>query len=88
VEIPRKIAQIASKLQMEIETPEEKKIECARCKKKYPRDPLFFSYNRARKTGFARYCKECEKRMRIEKGVVAEHDKREKVSKVQTGTTT
>ncbi len=81
-EIPRKISRTAARLQMELETPEEEKIECFRCHKKFPADPLFFSYNRARKTGFARYCKECEKMIRIEKGVVSEHDKREKMYKV------
>ena len=85
-EIPKKIARIAEKLEKEVETPEKEKIECPRCRKKYPRDPLFFSYNRARKTGFARYCKDCEKLIRIEKGVVAEHDKREKMPQVQTRT--
>ena len=83
-EIPKKIARVAEKLEKEVTVPEEEKIECARCKKKFPRDPLFFSYNRARKTGFARYCKDCEKLIRIEKGVVAKHDKREKVPQVQT----
>ena len=78
-EIPRKISRIAAKLEMEVNTPEEEKIECQRCKKKYPRDPLFFSYNRARKSQFARFCKECERAVRIEKGVVAQHDKREKM---------
>ena len=82
IEIPRKISKIAAKLQMEEETPEEEKIECCRCHKKFPADPLFFSYNRARKTNFARYCKDCEKLIRIEKGVVSEHDKREKMCKV------
>lgn len=82
IEIPRKISKIAAKLQMEQETPDEEKIICFRCGKKLPADPLFFSYNRARKTQFARYCKDCEKQIRIEKGVVAEHDKREKMYKV------
>jgi hypothetical protein len=82
VEIPRKISRTAARLQMEEETPDDQKIICARCGKKYPQDPLFFSYNRARQTSFARYCKECEKQIRIEKGVVAENDRREKMYKV------
>jgi NAD-dependent SIR2 family protein deacetylase len=70
---------MAARLEMEVNTPEEEKLECVRCGKKYPRDPLFFSYNRARKSQFSRYCKECERAVRIEKGVVAEHDKRQKM---------
>ena len=35
-------------------------------------------------TKYCLYCKDCEKLIRIEKGVVAKHDKREKVPQVQT----
>lgn len=82
VEIPRKISRIAARLQMEEETPDDEKIICPRCEKKLPANPLFFSYNRARATGFARYCKDCEKEIRIEKGVISEYDRREKMYKV------
>ena len=81
-EIPKKISKVAAKCQLELEAPDDQKIECQRCKRKLPADPLFFSYNRARKNGFARYCKECEKQIRVEKGVVAEHDRREKMYKM------
>lgn len=81
-EIPKKMAQVAAKCRLEVETPIEEKVQCPRCQRYLPANPLFFSRNRARKTQFARYCKECERQIRIEKGVVAEHDKREKVYKV------
>lgn len=81
-EIPRKIANVAAKCRLEVETSPKEKIQCARCYRYLPARPLFFSRNKARKSGFARYCKECERQIRIEKGVVAEYDKREKVSKV------
>ena len=81
-EIPRKIALIAKKCRLESETPAKNKLLCAKCQRYLPPNILFFSRNTARKSGFARYCKECERLIRIEKGVVAAHDKREKVSKV------
>lgn len=82
-EIPRKIALVAAKLRLEVETAQEQKIQCARCQQWLPANPLFFSRNNARKSKFARHCKECERKIRIEKGVVAEYDQREKVYQMQ-----
>lgn len=81
-EIPKKMAATAAKIRLEIETPPEEKIECGKCGKMLPANPLFFSRNNARKSKFARFCKDCERQIRIEKGVVAEHDKREKMYQV------
>lgn len=82
-EIPKKMAQIATKCRLEVETPSEEKIQCPRCLQYFPANPIFFSRNNARKNHLARYCKECERQIRIEKGVVAKYDKREKVHQVQ-----
>lgn len=81
-ELPRKMAFVAAKSRLEVETPQEEKVQCARCLQYLPASPFFFSRNNARKNGFARYCKECERDIRVEKGVVAEHDKREKMYKM------
>ena len=76
-EIPEKIAAVATRNRMLLETPEEDRKVCYRCGRALPRNTLFYSRNRNRKDGFSSVCKECEKIRRIEKGGSAV-DKRSK----------
>lgn len=76
-EIPEKIAVVATRNRMLLETPEEDRKVCYRCGRALPRNTLFYSRNRNRKDGFSSVCKECEKIRRIEKGGSAV-DKRSK----------
>lgn len=66
-EIPNRIAEVATKRRLSIETPQSEKKRCFHCKQYFPRHTLFFAHNRDRKDGFSSNCKECEKRMRQEK---------------------
>lgn len=66
-ELPRRIAQAAQRLALELDTPEEEKKKCYKCKRMLPRSPLFFAYNANRRDGFSSNCKVCEKRMRDER---------------------
>lgn len=76
-EIPEKIAAVATRNRMLLETPEEDRKVCYRCGRALPRNTFFYSRNRNRKDGFSSVCKECEKIRRIEKGGSAV-DKRSK----------
>ena len=70
-EVPKKIALKAKKLRLEIETPFNKRKNCTRCGKFLPMDPIFFSRNNAHKDGLSNTCKECDKKSRIQRGVIS-----------------
>ena len=69
-EVPNKIAKVAKMRRLEIETPLEQKKKCNHCGRYLPADPLFFSRNNAHKDGLSNSCKECDRQIRIQKGVV------------------
>lgn len=81
-EIPGKIAEVAKKERLLIDTPPDQMKVCFKCGKALPRDILFFSRNRSRKDGFSSNCKDCEKIMRIEKGGQTVYDRRSKDTQV------
>ena len=80
-EIPTKIARVAKKCRLLLETPDEEKKRCWSCKKLLPRDTIFFGLNSSRGDGFSSNCKECEKKRRIEKGGQSAYDNRNKDTK-------
>jgi len=69
-EVPNKIVKLAKMLRLEIETPPNLRKNCIHCGKNLPMYPLFFSRNNSHKDGLSNTCKECDKKNRIEKGVV------------------
>ena len=77
-EIPKKIAQTATRHRLILNTPDEEKKKCYHCGKLLPRSNLFFAFNRSRRDGFSSSCKECEKEMRIARGGQTKYDKRSK----------
>lgn len=79
-EIPEKIALVAKKHRLLIETAPENRKKCFKCGRALPRDPLFFSRNNSRKDGFSSNCKECEKIIRIKQKGQSAYDKRNKES--------
>jgi hypothetical protein len=81
-EIPTKIAQLARRERLLSETPTWKAKCCHTCGCFYPRDPLFYNKNRARKDNFSSNCKMCEKERRIRRGQSA-YDKRNKDEKMR-----
>ena len=70
-EVPKKIAQTAKMLRLEIDTPADKRKKCIHCERLLPMDPLFFSRNNAHKDGLSNTCKQCDKANRIKKGVIS-----------------
>ena len=77
-EVPKKVAQVARMYHLEQDTPDEKRKTCIHCGRRLPIDPLFFSRNNAHKDGFSNTCKECDRKHRIEKGVISSGDLRKK----------
>ena len=69
-EIPKKIALCAKLTRIDAETPFSMRKRCIHCNRYLPRDPLFFSHNRAHKDELSNTCKECDRESRIRKGVV------------------
>lgn len=67
-EIPEKIAEVATKHRMLLETPQDQLKVCYTCGRALPRHKLFFARNASRKDGFSSNCKECERLKRIERG--------------------
>ena len=67
-EIPEKIAAVATKHRMLLETPQDQLKVCYTCGRALPRNKLFFARNASRKDGFSSNCKECERLKRIERG--------------------
>ena len=67
-EIPEKIAAVATKHRMILETPRDQLKICYTCGRALPRHKLFFARNASRKDGFSSNCKECERLKRIERG--------------------
>lgn len=67
-EIPEKIAAVATKHRMILETPQDQLKICYTCGRALPRHKLFFARNASRKDGFSSNCKECERLKRIERG--------------------
>ena len=67
-EIPEKIAAVATKHRMILETPQDQLKVCYTCGRALPRHKLFFARNASRKDGFSSNCKECERLKRIERG--------------------
>lgn len=77
-EIPELLAATAKRNRLMIETPESDLKKCYTCKRKFPRDSLFFAHNNDRKDGWASNCKECERQKRIKKGGQSAYDRRVK----------
>ena len=77
-EIPNKIAKTAKMMRVQHETPPEMRKNCIHCGKLLPMHPLFFSRNNSHKDGLSNTCKECERKHRIEKGVISSGDLRKK----------
>ena len=73
-EIPKKIATVAKRERLLVETPRNERKTCIKCGRSLPRDLMFFSKHTARGDGFSTMCKECNKKMRVEKGVTATYD--------------
>lgn len=91
--IPKAIATAAKKARVIAETPQSELKQCYRCKRKLPKNTLFFGLNAGRKDGWASNCKQCERKRRIAKGGQGQYDKRRKditaqMSEVQTKQTT
>jgi len=63
---------------LEIETPPEKRKKCIRCGKSYPMDPIFFSRNNSHKDKLSSTCKQCDRKNRVERGVISGGDLRKK----------
>lgn len=81
-EIPTKMVAGVKKHKLLVETPQDERKQCFRCKKWLPRNTLFFSINSGRKDGWASNCKECERLRRIERGIVKKYDQRSKNAQV------
>lgn len=77
-EIPTRIAAVAKQTRLLLETPQEERKQCFRCKRWLPKDTLFFGHNNGRRDGFASNCKECERMMRVKKGAQPNYDRRRK----------
>lgn len=75
-EIPQKIAKIARRNRLLLETPIEERKTCTICKRALPKDYLFFGKNSGRRDGFSSSCKECEKKRRIRRGEQINGDRR------------
>ena len=69
-EIPKKIAQVAKMLRIELETPMSERKKCIHCGRFLPKDPLFFSRNNAHKDKLSNTCKQCDRESRIKRGVI------------------
>lgn len=76
--IPKLIATAAKKVRILAQTPDSELKQCYRCKRRLPRNTLFFGRNAGRRDGWASNCKECEKKRRISKGGQCQYDKRRK----------
>lgn len=77
-EIPEKIAAAATKYRLILETPQQDKKQCYRCKQWLPKNKLFFGVNNSHKDHWASSCKECERLRRISKGGQTDYDRRSK----------
>lgn len=78
-EIPRAIARKALELRLDNETPPSERKICAKCRRAYPRHPVFFVSNASRADGFSTTCKFCDKKARLRRGQ-PKHDQRTKGS--------
>ena len=83
-EIPDKIAETARKHRLLTTTPPSECKKCTMCGRLLPRDNLFFVTNRSRKDGFASRCKECERKLRVERGTQGQDDRRKKETHMST----
>lgn len=77
-EVPNKIAKVAKMLRLENETPPERRKKCIHCGIAFPKDPLFFSRNNSHKDKLSNTCKQCDRKRRIELGVISSGDLRKK----------
>lgn len=77
-EIPNKIAQIAKLQRIDNETPLSQRKHCIHCNRLLPMHPLYFSRNNSHKDGLSNTCKECDRKRRIERGVISNGDLRKK----------
>lgn len=64
--MPRKLANTAKRLRLESEVATGKRptIKCTKCGRQLPKDPMYFSRAKDKKTGYCSQCKECQKRQR------------------------
>lgn len=64
--VPRKLANTAKRLRLESEVATGKRptIKCTKCGRQLPKDPMYFSRAKDKKTGYCSQCKECQKRQR------------------------
>lgn len=64
--VPRKLANTAKRLRLESEVATGKRatIKCTKCGRHLPKDPMYFSRAKDKKTGYCSQCKECQKRQR------------------------
>ena len=77
-EIPQKIADTALRLRLLKETPMEERKVCPQCKQALPATPLFFYRNASKQFGVESSCKECQRKMKIKRGVLGAYDTRYK----------
>lgn len=77
-EIPNTIATAALRHRILTTTPKTNKKLCSKCGRLLPRHPLFFVINNNRAEGYNKYCKDCEKAVRIAKGEQGINDRRKK----------
>lgn len=77
-EIPKAIAAAVTRHRIIIETPKKQCKICKECGRLLPKNPIFFCVNNSRHDKFAIRCKECERKLRVEKGGQSKYDRRNK----------
>ena len=77
-EIPDSIVAAIKRYHTILTTPRSKCKICPSCGRTLPVSPLFFVVNNSRKDHFNKYCKDCERAKRIERGSQSNDDRRKK----------
>lgn len=77
-EIPRAIAEAATRHRLLTTTPLRGCKPCKTCGRVLPKHPLFFAIHNDRHDHFSQHCKDCERAARIAKGGQHTHDRRNK----------
>ena len=77
-EIPHKIAEQAARERQILETPDDRRKMCTRCKRILPASTIFFVSNKSKKFGLQSWCKQCDREERILRGREGAKDARSK----------